>query len=184
MTWLLESPLTILLFGVVVAALVAVALFALQRKWLLWTLLGWVAVVAAALVLERQVATPREEVHAALLRLADALEENDKAAVLALVSPRATDLRGDISSALDRYRVDSMSIKRNLQITVDGQEATAEGNVVFSGAIKRGQYARGTYPCYLVLEFVRDSGVWRVASLKDYVPVAGPDGRRRRALRP
>ena len=62
MTWFTENPLPLVLIGVIVEALLVVVLMRTGRRTVLWGMVLLAVGVAGAVVLERSIVTPREEV--------------------------------------------------------------------------------------------------------------------------
>jgi hypothetical protein len=150
-----------------------------SRAW--WGLLLAVGLVVIAVLVERWVVTPGEEVKATLRTIARRLEANDVQGVLPYISPQSEPLRQEVRGYLRRVKVESISIKPNLTVTVGPQRparsaearfnavATLEGPANFGG--------RFTVPRFMVVRFRREGEGWRVTDYESYDPRGPQAGR-------
>lgn len=126
---------------------------------------GVVALTAAALVTERLVITPREAVQGQLARLMDAIEANDLPAVLALVSPTATDVRSDAETLMPMLEVERAGPASSIEVTLPvGEEpttASAEMNALIQVRHKESGMTGGYFDPVTV-HFAREGGRWLV----------------------
>lgn len=119
MNWLLETPWPAILLGVMAEIILAIVFFTIPRRWVMIAMGVVAALMVGAIVLERFVVTPTEEVESALQQLAASLEANDIPAILSLVAPDATGVRGAAEKHMPRYQINAVHIARDLTITVD-----------------------------------------------------------------
>jgi len=119
MTWLFETPWPAILFGVMAEIVLAIALFALQRRGVAIAMGVVAALIVAAVLIERFTVTATEEVENELRGLAAALESNDVPTVLTFVAPDATAVRGAAERHMPCYQINSVNIARDLEITID-----------------------------------------------------------------
>lgn len=119
MTWLFESPWPALLIGAMAEVVLAIVLFSVQRRGVAIAIGVVAALIVGAVLLERLVVTPAEEVETALQQLAAALESNDVPTTLTFVAPDAPGVRGAAERHMPRYQINSVHIARDLEIAVD-----------------------------------------------------------------
>ena len=170
MTLLLESPWPALAIGGLLLAALGIALWRLGRGWVL-AAMAVVAVATVALVgLERFVVTPVEEVENTLQSVTDALERNDRAAILAAISPSATAMRARASRDLDRYVIEEARITGDLviRVTKANDQSTAVASFIgrASGRDTRGQAMRGTIVQRAVINLRKESGRWLITDFE------------------
>lgn len=119
MTALLANPWPVIVGGIIVEILLAIAYFALPKRGILIAMGVVAAAMVGLVVLERVVTTESEEVENALLQLAATLETNDVAAVQELVAPDATLVRNAAQRHMPRYQINEVHIARDLEVKVD-----------------------------------------------------------------
>jgi len=137
--WLWEDPTWVLLGGAVVAGFLG----------LIWTqtrnnLVGSAAVAILFALgilagLASWVETDREMVQSQLRKLAEAIEHNDKAQVLTLISPQSSKLRSIAEQSFNLYVVESAKITDlKIEVPADRTPPQAEARFVggFRGTVK------------------------------------------------
>ena len=164
--WIMEQPMAIGFFGlVVVVALIGGWLQTGRMSLLYGTILASLLTVGL-LVVERYVVTPREEVRATLYVIADLIEENDANAVLQYISVGRSQLREQVRQNMERVEVLDVRIKRKVTIDVVTNRGTevaeARFNVVARLRGRRGMMGERLYPCFVVVNFPKEDGQWRV----------------------
>ncbi len=118
MTWLMESPLTIVVVSVLVDLALIAALIRSGRGMILGLLGLSVLVSAGLLVAERMVVTDREAIRAAIDRIGDALVTNDLNKVLALLDPNATTLRERARGVLPQFNFKEASVGGDVKVVI------------------------------------------------------------------
>jgi hypothetical protein len=112
----LESPVPILVCGIVVEAALAVALLRTGRGVLLWWMGGVAIVVLLGVLVERLVVTDRKRVAQTIDGAAAAVEANDLPRLLEYVDPSATQVRAEAARTHGTVRVEQVNV-RNLEVT-------------------------------------------------------------------
>ncbi len=162
----LESPWPILMVGIAVEAVLAIALLVTRRGMLLWWLLGTAGFVLLGLLVEWLVVTDREAIDDALHDCAAAVEANDVNRLLAHISPSAAPVRVDIRTVLERVEV-LMARITDLEITVnrrsDPRVAKAVFNAIGKGRDRKGEFPTEPYSCKVIVNLRREGNRWLVA---------------------
>ena len=164
-TMFLESPVPILVVGVVALAVLGAMLVATRRGALLYAIAGVLAVMAIGVVVERLVVTERERVGMAIDGAAAALEANNPAAVQKFVAAK-TD--SDILRRLDYYlklvEFEKITI-RNLEIEVNHLTSPPTAEAKFDGTARfkdrSGTFGGGVYPGTFRALLVREKDGWK-----------------------
>ena len=112
MLTLLESPLPVILFGIIAEAVLGIVLVRTGRGVLIWVMIGVLVLVSAGVALEWLVVTDVETVEAAFESMAAALETNDPDAVLAHIDPAAADTRNLAAWGLRQVEFTKVGITR------------------------------------------------------------------------
>lgn len=115
MTTFLESPLPILLVGIVAEAILGAILVSTRRGAVLWIMLAVLVLTGIGLLVERLVETENERITATLDGAAAALESNDLNRVTAFLSPVANQSRSRAAQVLGMVEFRSVAL-RGLQI--------------------------------------------------------------------
>ncbi len=103
--FMLESPWPIVLSGIVIEALLALALLRTGRGRFLWIMLGVGVLVGGGLLLERCITTDQEAVEDCLDAIVAAAEANDINRLLENVSPKAVKVQIEARAVLNRVEV-------------------------------------------------------------------------------
>ncbi|HZZ73379.1 MAG TPA: hypothetical protein VFE24_14085 [Pirellulales bacterium] len=153
----------LILGGLIEIGLIALLVKSGRGMWIY--VMAAVALLTGGLVcLERLVVTPREQVEKALYAAAAAVESNNLNAVLDTISPTAKEMRADLRARLPNYKIDRVSIKSDLAITVNDltapPTARAEFHVVVTGGDRAGNFHDMSYPIFLTVYFERQGDRW------------------------
>ena len=167
MTTLLENPTPVIFIGILVEAVLAIALVKTGRGVLLFVMLGVAAVVGGLVLLEWLVVTERERVEMTLDGCARALEANDADRVLSYIAPTAAHTRAEARRALDWIEFTKLKIT-DMQVTINEltspPTARAECIVVVSGRMRRGEFETGTRPIRLSVDLHRGNEQWFITN--------------------
>lgn len=173
MTWLTENVVPLLVVGLIVEGILAVALYQTGRA-LFATAMGVVGVLLVAAVLaEWLVETDVERVQGTLHSCADALERNDADAVLAYIAPQLG-IQNRIKQAMALYEVREVTIT-NLEIAINGLTPRPTAKAQFYALVRvrdlRGQLPYENARPKFQVTLTEENGRWLVT---DYsVDVAG-----------
>lgn len=177
MIGLFENPFPILFTGILVFSIVFTIWT--QKRTSVWLVFLFVVMLLtiAGLITERLVVTERETVKATIHQIARDMEANDIPALLGHISESEVGLRNRAESILSRVTVESVSVKRNLSVTIadfgDRNTAVARFNAVARIEDKSGTFGHSTIPRYMILNLVRENGSWRVTDYEDRMPQEG-----------
>ena len=169
MTFVAERPVLIGVLGLIAVAVVGYAWLQTQHKQLLQAAIAIVVVTIGLLVASRWVTTDRERVDAALHGAALAVQRNDLAALLRFIHPAAPEIRAQAEAEFPRYEFHEVSIKSNLEITVDSAtDATAKFNVVVTASERDGLVKNWKAPRYCTVRFRKDGDAWKVVAYEHH----------------
>jgi hypothetical protein len=165
MTILLENPLPILFFGILVETILAACLVHTRRGILIVPMIGVLLVVAGGVLLERLVVTERERIEATLDGAVDALNHNDLARVLEYLSSQANYTRERATYALGRIEFTSVSI-HSVEITInqltDPPTAEARFNGVAYFHDRQGQSPYEHYAARFIVQLELENDRWMI----------------------
>ena len=177
MSGLWESPLTIVIGGLVLIAILGGGWLQTGHRALLYALLAALVLFAALLVTERLVRTEREQLRDTLHEITRDVESNDLERVLRHVHPANPAVRAEAETEFPRYRFHEVRIKRNLKIDIDMQhqppKAEAEFNVVVVGSDADGLITDQRVPRFVQVTFYKDGDTWKVYSYRHSPPQEG-----------
>ena len=178
MHWLFETPWPAIVIGVLATAIVASGWLRTGRQTLLHLMVAIILLTIGAVVLERWVVTDREQVDATLHEIARLVESNDVDAVLRYAYSGSPATRAQAAGELPRYRFQTVTIARNLQIQVFPKHvpprATAEFNVIVQLGLADGSWSDQRVVRYVEVTFYQEAdGQWRVAAYNHYEPFRG-----------
>ncbi|MCE9608584.1 MAG: hypothetical protein K8U03_27170 [Planctomycetia bacterium] len=182
MTWLTENPLPPVLLGVIVEAMLAVVLMRTGRRDVLWGMLAVAAMVVGAVVIERVIVTPREEVHTALEEIRALVAANDPPALLKRIdnNPDIAGLRNRVQIDLAHVTVTEAKITelRDDDIKVDGTGIVAKTTFIGSVDLKNagGQLALSHVVLKFDVELRKRNGVWIITAAEYRSPLGGGPG--------
>ncbi len=106
-----ESPVPILVIGIVLEAILGAILVNTRRVWVVWPMLGVLLLVAAGVAATRLVVTENKRIMATLDGAAAALEANDLDQVSAYVVPGANQTRNRARQVLDAVEFTSVGLR-------------------------------------------------------------------------
>jgi hypothetical protein len=165
MTAIFESPLPVILIGLFAEALLAVVFLNTRKGAILAAMGGVLAFVLVGVLVEHLVVTEREQVEAALYGGAQALEHNDRDAVMSYISPEAETLRSRVHAEWpDAYVITQVKI-RNLQIKTNHLTSPPTAQARFDAVIYgyfRNITSESPYPIDVNMEFRQEDGRWLV----------------------
>lgn len=180
MSWLFEDPTMLIAAGVLIEALLAVALVKSGRGALVGVMLGVLLLVVLGVVVEQTVVTERERVEAVLDAASAALVAGNADAVLRTIDPAAAELRSYVRSVMSQARITEVKLY-DLVITVNSRTTPPTARADFMGRVK-GTY-RGDAPAggeglalrRLTVELRRDPEGWLITDYRDRgLPVGQP----------
>ncbi|MEM8944496.1 MAG: hypothetical protein AAGD11_04870 [Planctomycetota bacterium] len=166
---LLENPLPILAVGAILATFCGI-IFLAKRN--LPSLVGLAAVIlftSLFIVTEQLIVTPREQVEVSIDQILDAIQANDVDAVLALVDPSATDVRGQVEALMPMVDVDDTGATA-IQIDCEGRDPT-EATSQFKGRVLGIHTQSGMAVRYfdqVELNWIRSDGQWLLSDFTAY----------------
>lgn len=166
MTWLVEQPLKILLLGGLTAVTLAYAWAHLRYRWLLHACLGVAALTIGLLLLERLVETEPERIRATLRQIARDVERNDLETILSHVYSGAPQTLAQARSEFPRYEFERVSIKPNIEITLDPTAQPPAARVTFNVRVDVVELSSGiryTPARFVVVTMRKEGGQWKVA---------------------
>jgi hypothetical protein len=175
MSYLIEHPLPIALSGIIAFAIALVGWTQSRHRGCLVAALSFAVLTVASILLERITVTRAEEIEATLQQIAEDLEANDLRAIRGHISSKAPELRNDAESILQQVEIRTVSIKRNLKVSVSENEGQAKAtfNAVASLKDRAGQWDHEIVPRFFEVDFVLEDGRWRVVRYLDYDPRRG-----------
>lgn len=167
MTTLVENPMPIILFGIVVEAVLGIILVSTGRGVLLWAMGGVLILVLAGVGLEWLVVTDVERVEAVVEGAAAALGANDQDGLLEYVHPSATEVRRRVDEGFALAAFTSAKITRLEVRNINYLTSPPTAKVQIAGMIhfrvRRGEYPYDSYPIKeLTLELHLESGRWLI----------------------
>jgi hypothetical protein len=167
MTFLVESPWTILLTGIIIEAVLGLLLLQTGRGKILVAMIVVGAVTLAGLVVERLIITDRKAVEMTLDKAVAAVEAGNIDRLLECISPSAKETREDARWNLKNYKVNSVWI-RNLDIKINNltspPTAVAKFTVIGNGDDANHEALHNTIPPLdLTVDFQKENGRWVVA---------------------
>jgi hypothetical protein len=177
MEMLLESPLPVIVMGIVVEAILGVVYVNNRRRGLIVAMAGVLLVVAAGVVVERWVMTDREKVAATLDGAAAALESNDLDRVLQFIDPEAEKTIGIARANMLLVTIHAAKVN-NLQIEINRftsppiAETKFVGVVDCEGSPGVNQFInRERYFLRFQVELVFKEGRWLIADNTKWQPL-------------
>lgn len=170
MSYLFESPSLILTVGVFLIAALGYVFVNTRQKGVLIGLIAVVALTCIAMVIERYVKTPREQVEATLDALADELEANNIEGALKYLDPKAEETRKRARWAMARIRITKAKVT-NLEIMVNETMSPPMAEVKFTGVIgvvhKNGGETIPSYPVKFTAKLRQHGDRWVVTEHTD-----------------
>lgn len=178
MSWLFEDPTMLIAAGVLIEALLAVALVKSGRGALVGAMVGVLLFVVLGIVIEQAVVTEREQVEGVLDAASAALIAGDVEAVLRTIDPAAAELRSYVRSVMSQARITDVKLF-DLAITVNDRTAPPTARADFMGRVKgtfRGEAPAGGEGMALRrlrVELRRDPDGWFITEYHDRGPPVG-----------
>jgi len=163
--FLLESPWPILLTGIVVEAALALALLRTGRGRILWAMLGFGAIIAGGLLLERCVVTDREAVENCLDAIVAAAEANDINRLLENVSPKAGKVQVEARAVLSRVEVTKArltDLETKINRLTSPPSAKVKFRVIGTGRDRMGEIPYQGFAEFLAVDLRLENGRWLV----------------------
>jgi hypothetical protein len=155
----------IIVVGIVLEAVLAVAFVNTRRRVVLSAMLGVAILVAAGVGLERLVVTDTEQIEANLDGAASALEADDLQRFKQHLSPSATKTQSRAEYALGIVQVTAFRISR-LKITIYPLTSPPTAKARFRGAVhyqeRTGMISYGIYRADFVVTLRREADAWRI----------------------
>ena len=178
MSWLFEDPTMLIASGVLIEALLAVALVKSGRLVLLLAMAGVLALVLAGVFVERLVVTEREQIEATLDGVSRELEANNLEGVLSWIDPAADGMRQDVRARVSQARIREVRVF-DLNIDINHYVTPPTAQAHFTGRI-RGTY-RGEAPASgegmllrrLTVDFRQAGDRWLITDYQDRGPITG-----------
>ena len=165
MTTILENPIPVLFFGVIIESVLIALLFSTRKKLWIAPIIVVLLVMIAGLVVERVVVTEREEVEGTIDDVAAALRANDINAVLTHLSKTAHQTRSRAEWALERVQVNSVKVS-GLEISVNSLTSPPSAKAKFSGVVKfddrKKEYPYRAYASEFEVSFRKEGKSWKV----------------------
>jgi hypothetical protein len=163
MSWFTEDSTPVLVLGIIVEAMLLLALVKTSRLALLYAIAGVAVVVGAIVVIEKNTVTDTKLIRGVLNSAAAAVEKNDVATVLDQISPRSQTMRQEVSAQLPQFEIRSAYI-RGLEIKInrfnDPPSATAEFFGHIEGRQRHGALPQDHYVARIKVTLIRDKDRW------------------------
>jgi hypothetical protein len=179
MNYLAENAVPIWMGGAVLLVLALVVYWQTRTNAVLVAMCVIALVMAALLLTEHLIETPREAVERTLYELADAVEGNDVPAALSFIAPGASRIRSDVERAMPQAIIDKANVIGEPQSTVDMTDQPPTASVkcrgFVHGTLKRNGMTGGEL-AEMTIVFVHDGDRWLVqdyTSSKDWRRAAG-----------
>lgn len=182
MNWLFEDPTTLIVAGVLIEALLAVAFVNTRQIKVAIAMVGVLTLVLAGLAVEQLVVTDYEKIEAALDGTALSLRANDIPGVLARIDPQAAGMRQSAEAALGRARITDANVK-DLKVQFHRLTSPPTAEAEFIGNIKGSfqmgiDMGEGTVIRRFRIQFIRRGDDWMMTAYEDLGAPIGP-GRQR-----
>ena len=165
MNTLLENPVPIWAVGAVLATFAAIVLAARRNLPSLFALVGVVLLTLILVLVECLVVTEREEVEAAVYRLAAAVESGDLPAVFAMLDPAAVNVRSDATLLMPRLKIAKARVGGQLTVEVDLSTKPPQAVSRFRGLLDAVDTRSGVKFVYydeVEITWLRQKGRWLV----------------------
>jgi hypothetical protein len=159
-----------LVTGLVLEAILLVALVRTGRAALLWAIAGLGLLTAGLLVVERLVVTDNERIAETLDGVAAAAAANDLNGVLAYIGPDAKDVRKLATDSLRRVHVREAYVGNDLSIAITQQGGAPSALATFTGRIRVDVHGEAlghdTYVGRFRVGLVRQGDRWLVVAFE------------------
>lgn len=178
-----EDRVSIILYGAVIEAILAIILWRTGRGRYLTMMVVVAAVVLVLLVVERLVVTDRERITATLESARAAVQANDLPGVLDQIAPSAKEARQYTELALRRLEFSEARI-RDLKINIDNRAKPPVAKAQLTGFTsfkdRRGEFPYNNYLAELVVELQKTPDRrWLITDIVEVQPTGlkGQKGR-------
>jgi hypothetical protein len=177
LSWLVEDPTTLIVAGLLIEALLVVALINTRRAAVVWAMAGVLGLIGLGVLIERMVVTDREQIADTLEGVTAALEANDIERVLSYIDPQATAMRASVRMALSSARVSDARVY-DLEVDVNRKVRSPLAQARFTGRV-RGRYrgeggsGDGMLLRKFAVDFRRDGGRWLMTGYEDRGAIVG-----------
>ena len=177
MSWLFEDSTTLIVAGLLIEALVVVALIKSGRGVLVLAMIGVLIVIGLGVTIERFVVTDHERIEATLNGVAAALEANDVDGVLSYIDPAATTMRSQVRSALAGAHITEARIY-DLEVEMREGADPPSAEARFTGRVK-GRYrgettgGEGLLLRKFTVDFRRTGDRWLITAYQDHGAIGG-----------
>jgi hypothetical protein len=183
MSQIYESPLPLLLLGLVLLAGCTVGwLKTADKRLILGALLG-LLIAVGGIIIERMVVTDREQIERVIYAVAADVQAGRIEEAVSHINPDSAELRDRARTELRLYRVSDIRVKRPIEMTVrperEPTHATAEFNVVVTGGDGCGTIQNQNVPRFLIVHFVKKDGRWYADDYEHHDPLYGMRENRR-----
>ena len=173
----LDSPIPVIVFGVVAEAILAIILVRTGRGVVLYLMGGVLALVIIGLVIEHLVMTDNKRIAATLDRACSAVAANDLNRLLAEIVPSAEQTRDYARMALERATFSEAGV-HNLHIEINQLTSPPTARVRMTGSAtfqdRHGEFPYNHYIAEIVVELERHGDRWLILRV---VEVRGPGGK-------
>ena len=167
MSWLLESPTTVLVLGGITALVFGAIWLQSGRKIELYIMLAIVTGVGGVLVAGKLWKSERQQVKTTLYQIARDVERNDVDAVLAHLHPSMSAVRQRAAAEMPMYKFEEVQIKHNLEIELFPDEspprAVTSFNVVVVASDRSGLINGRRVPRFVHVTFLKRGNNWRIS---------------------
>ena len=165
MYYLIDDPTMFIFLGILVEAVLGVVLFRTGRGFLLWIMLGVLAVCLTGIIGQRFIITERKLVIRTLDGIVTALERNDVDGVLTYLEPEAAHSRERARWALGRVEVQNASY-RKLDVKINDLTSPPTAEVTFFGLIgyhnRKGEMPYNNYASNFTIHLRKHDDRWLV----------------------
>lgn len=170
----LESPVYIVVVGLIATVICLFAWINSAHKAALWATLASVIVTLILLVIEQSVVTYQEEIVGQLHEVADHLANNRREQAIAAIHPAAAQTIQQAKSELPKYEFSEARVTTIHRIEIDADakkpRAVARFNVFVALSVN-GQTYR--IPRFVEVTLYREDGRWYVYDYRHAEPTAG-----------
>ncbi|HEX7376879.1 MAG TPA: hypothetical protein VF278_07190 [Pirellulales bacterium] len=177
MSWLFEDPTTILVAGVLIEALLVVALVNSGQRAIVWAMAGVFALLCLGVLIERIVVTDREEISDTLDGVLTAIQANDIEGVLSCIDPQAASMRASVRTALASAHITEARVY-DLEVAVNRHDEPPTAQAEFTGRVKgnyRGEAGAGEGMLLrkFTVDFRRAGDRWLMTGYQDRGAIVG-----------
>jgi hypothetical protein len=179
MIWFVESPWPILMLGLAIEVVLAIALWRTGRSNIVGAMVAVGMATLGLIVIERMIVTDVEQVEDTLSEAARSLEANDVAGLLATFADDSPK-RNEVQTVLAHVTVREARIGGDLEIRVDTLAVPHSATARFTGRVNA-RDNRGSIPYeHFIRTFSvtlhRQDGHWRIYDYAEAEPRGGPAG--------